>query len=96
MANPIPDPSTPGQTRPPTFVRGWLDRIDKSGNPEHIDMTEDDVHSAADHYTRADMLNITIEMSNGDIIRPYRFCTPVANGDVKSWIDEDGDSICSI
>jgi hypothetical protein len=55
-------------------VKGWLDRVDKDGQPEHIDFTVDEIRDAPNHYTDQELGDLKVEFSDGSIVRPYRFC----------------------
>lgn len=59
----------------PTPVKGWLIRPKDGGGTERIDFTVDEVRNADAHYTEDDLVNIEVELSNGSVIRPYRFAS---------------------
>lgn len=78
----------------PYIVRGWIDRIGKGGNPEHIDLTAQEVQDAESRFGSNDLVNIFVEMSDGTKIRPYRFCGP--SDGISASTDSDGNVKVSI
>jgi hypothetical protein len=58
----------------PTPVKGWLDRIDKDGKPEHIDFSPDELEQITKRFTDDDLVNVMVEFSDGTTFRPFRFC----------------------
>lgn len=70
-------------------VKGWLDRIDKNGKPEHVDFdTPEAIAQAQNHYSDDDLANLIVEYSDGTKARPYRFCPTVASVETVETEDE--------
>jgi hypothetical protein len=68
-------------------VSGVLTRRTQDGRTEEIRLTAEELEHATEHYEPADLERIVVTMSDGEVVRPWRFVSTAPEISVE--IDTD-------